>query len=131
MGANPGPDDGGTDRLGDVVHCPGLKTGRFIADLAERGDENDRHGLGGRFFLEAPARLQAGQSGHHDIEQDEVGQLIGSELQGFFAVASEEQAIVLVQNLAQDLQVGRFIVDDEDLGSFVLCVQHVAYPSWR
>ena len=67
-----------SERLGDVVHCPGLESSGLILSLIHGGDEDDRNVSGSGVGLESPAHLEAVNIRHHDVQQDEVGRGRGS-----------------------------------------------------
>src|SRR5205085_4191222 len=83
-------------------------------DRAVAGDHDDR-----RLRTHAPELgqgLEAIHPGHPDVEEDDVGRLVGDEAHGRFAGAGRAHAIALVlQHRAQRALNGRLVVDDEDV----------------
>ena len=115
VGAHAGFDDGRADRLGDVIDRTGFQATLLVLDAAHGGDENDRNAPAVGVRLEAPADFQAAQAGHHDVEQDEVGRLVGiDDLERLLARRGDADSIVVTQHFAEQIDVFRAVVDDQD-----------------
>ena len=115
MGTHPRLDDGRTDRLGDVVDRAEGEAAFLVLDAAHGGDEDHRNAPAVRVGLEPAADFQAGQAGHHDVEQDQVGRFIGiDDLQRLLARGGDPDAIVVAQHFTEDGDVFRGVIDDQD-----------------
>ena len=63
------------------------------------------------------AHLDAVELGHHDVEQDQIGQVLAHGSQRLLAVRGGDDLVaVRRQPRAQDVDVGGVVVDDEDAG---------------
>ena len=120
VGAHAGLDDGRADRLGDVVHRADLEAPRLVGHIGQRGDEDHRDGAGGLLGLESLADFEAGHAGHHHIQQDQVRTLAVGQFQRLLAILGEQQAVVVLQDVAQHLEVGSFVVHQQQAGPMIL-----------
>ncbi len=105
------------DRLRQVVVPASLESVDDILAIRLGGDEDDRdegqRGVG----LEAPRHLDPVEPRHHDVEQDEVGEVHRRRDQRGLAIARRHHLVSLaLQPHGQDLDVLGGIVDDEDAG---------------
>jgi hypothetical protein len=56
----------------------------FLCDSA--GEHDDGNGHGGVIFFQGFQNIRTADLGQHHVEQDDVGQFLFGDLQGFFAV---------------------------------------------
>jgi hypothetical protein len=105
------------DGPGDVIDRADAETLDFALLRVAGGDEDDG---GGPIFLnglEPSADLDAVELGHYDIEQDEVWPMIpNGDNRRLAGVGGNHGQILAFQSLAQDLNVDRLIVDNENRG---------------
>ncbi|MNT45255.1 hypothetical protein D3C72_1818290 [compost metagenome] len=113
MRAHAGAHDGRADRLGDVIDGARVKTVRLVLHVAQGGDENDGNGRRGRHGLQLAAHFIARHGGHHDVEQDQFDGIVLRQFQRLLAILGVQQAVIVLQDLAQHLQIRRFVVDQQ------------------
>jgi hypothetical protein len=110
------------DRLGDVVDRAGLEAFHLVGRLGQGGHENHRHRRRGRMGFQRRAYFVTGHPRHHHVQQDQVGLLLARQFECARAILGKQQAVVVLQDLAQQLQVARFIVDGQDQRSGIRLV---------
>jgi hypothetical protein len=102
-------------RLGEEVLGPGGEAEHHGIAIVKGGDHDDGDGLGSQIALDPAGDLVPVHSGHHDVEQDEVGRLRGHRGDCFFAARRAEQDVAFRrEHDFQQLPVGPFIVDDQN-----------------
>lgn len=119
------------DGLGEEVVAAAFAGALHVAELVQGGDHDDGDVAITRIVLEEAADLKAAAFGHHDVEQDEVGDLtLDCEERGF-AIARQpnlySQRFKVGLEQFEDLGV---IVDDQDLG-WGVAAWIAAHSSWR
>ncbi len=72
VGLHASLEDGGAERLVNVVDRAHLEPERLLVDRRARGQEDDRDLRGARVTLQATADFVTVHPGHADVEQDEV-----------------------------------------------------------
>jgi hypothetical protein len=116
-GLDPGDQRGLVDRLGQVLLGAGLEALDHVDRVRLGGDQDDRHERQPGLALEPPADLDAVHLGHHNVEQDEIRMVFAGGRQGGLAVGRGQDVVALAgQAGAEDVQVRRVVVGDEDLG---------------
>ncbi len=114
LSAHPGGDDGRIEGLGNVIHGTEGETLLLVFDSGQRRDKNDRYGGCCGPLLELPADIVAAQSGHVDIEQNDIRlRLTPGEFERLRAVDSHPDMVVRRQHILEQINIGRCIVDDE------------------
>ena len=74
------------------------------------GDLGQRRRLG----LDRAEHLPSVPSGHHDVEQDEIGRILMQDLQGFVAVGGQQDSMAVEREIDPDQLVEvRLVVDDQ------------------
>ncbi len=109
VGLGPGENDGLADGLGDVIHRPQFQAPGLVRLLPQGGEEDHRDIAGPVMVLQPPTDLPSVHPGHHDVEQNEIRDLVGVP-QGILAVGREDQFMVVAQDIPQETQIGRFVV---------------------
>jgi len=111
---HPCQQDRGADRLGDEIHPSQVKAEGFVldSDLGSQEDHRDlpRGGLG----LEAPADRVAVHLRYHDVQQDQVGWGGFHDPQRLLPAVGDLDPVLLLQEPADQVEVVRGIVHDED-----------------
>jgi len=117
MRCHPCQDLGCFKGLGEVVNASGLEPLDLVPDLVKGTDEDDRDIAALLLRLQGPAHLVAVHVGHFHIQQDQVGPSESNRPQGQLAAGGRTHPISLPgQDLSQQLQICRDIVDDQNLG---------------
>jgi hypothetical protein len=110
-----GFDDGGRERLVDVVHSAHFEAASFILGASLASEKDDGDFACGRISFEAGTNFVAVHAGHHDVEEDKVGLLFGGgEGKGFFAVGGDLGFVGILQSAGDDSDVEGRIVNDEN-----------------
>jgi hypothetical protein len=118
VGAHPHQDLLALEGLDDVVDPTDGEAFQDGLGLASRGDEKDRGVARDIVPLETPAGLEAVYPRHHHVEKDEIRTSAGRDLEGRLPAGGHQDAVALgLESLAQDLQVLRCVVHQEDLGA--------------
>ncbi len=86
----------GVDGLGEVAIDAEAETALLILDDGE-DDDGDVHG--GGIVLENGGHIEAIHLGHHDVEDDEAGDLFADEGESLAAVFSEADGVALLGEL--------------------------------
>ncbi len=108
----------GLERLSDVIKAAGLKTGDFLARIAESADENERNAATPFVRLQTPADFIAIQARHIHVQQDQVWNFGGYGFQRQGAILCRSDTIaVAAQQLGQKTQIGRGVVHHQNLFS--------------
>ena len=121
VGLHPGPEDGGFDGLGDVIHPAGLEPHSLVRGVVQGGYEDHRDVARQAVGLEQPAGFQTVQAWHHDVEQDEVRVLAAGDVDGADAVAGHEHAVLAFQEVHEHDDVLGLVVHHQH-GGFVGCL---------
>ena len=101
------------DGLADEVIGTELEGGFDVVELRVGGDHDD--GAGVAIFFELVEDFDAGEVGHADVEQDEVGGFFGGEGEaGDAGVGFEDAVAPLFALLAKRPADEAFVVDDQD-----------------
>ena len=108
------------DRLRQKVVRAGLDAVDALLVRIERRDHDDGQ-KGSRGIGANPlAHFITGQTRHHHVQQHDVRYFGGHLRERFFAVRGRRHCVALDgQQIAQQLDVERRVVDHEDLGGFV------------
>src|SRR5210317_1627905 len=86
------------DGLGDVVHSTQLEPPDNIIVLAHGGEKYDGDIPGALIAFQAPAHFQAVDFRHHDVEQDQVGGIVGnSDIERVLAADRNHDLVVVFQ----------------------------------
>jgi len=104
--------------LGQVVVGPGLNTFAHFLRRRSRGLHDHRKMGKALVGLDPAQKLHAVHYRHHPVQQDQVKRRIRHQelLPGHLAVLGIAQPIVgIVEKLADDLEVQRFIIDDKNV----------------
>src|SRR5438309_1151026 len=104
---------GGCDRLGQVGVEPRVLAARDLLSHRRRADRDD--GPIDPARTQGPAELVAIQTGHLDIEDDEVEYVLERAVEATTAIAGHAHGVpVTLEHVAEELEVHRVVVDDED-----------------
>ena len=115
VGLDPGNDLFGLKRFCDVIHRAQGQALDLVIRIVECGQEDDRNILGLRVVFQARTGLEAIDTGHHYVEQDEIGLCPLGHLQCILAALGHQQFMAQpLQGAEQELQVGRVVVDQQD-----------------
>ena len=133
-------------RLGHEVDRAHLESAHLVLGFVQRRQEDHGSLAGGRVLLQAPARLVAVDAWHHDVEHDQQWLDPARDLDRALAAARHEQPVAsTVERMAQDVEIRRVVVDQQDAVGIVngrrWCCAHngplVRFPrraemsSWR
>jgi hypothetical protein len=106
------------DGLGQKVRGARFQALDTIGAAVEGRDQHHRDVAGDRVFLELAADGEAVHAGHHDVQQDDVGQVARGHGQGRRAVHGAGDFVVLGRQLGlEQADIGLDVVDDEDPGA--------------
>ena len=113
-----GPDARGqlavAERLGDVVVGAEFEAHDLVDLVVAGGHHDDRDAAA---LPQPPADLDAGQAGHHQVEQDDVRAVPVEQGQPLLAVGGgEDLEALLGEHVAQGVAIGRLVLDDQDRG---------------
>ncbi len=115
MGADAGERFVVLDGLGEVVDRAGGEGFHFVHRLGERGHEEDGHIARFGAGFQAAAGFEAVETGHHHIEEDEVGLGLRGLREGFLAVFSDHELVAGgAERLDEHAEIGGRVVDDEN-----------------
>jgi hypothetical protein len=110
-----GFDDGGRERLVDIVHSAHFEAASFILGASLASEKDDGDFACGRISFEAGTDFVAIHAGHHYVEEDEVGFLFGGgKSESFFAVGGDLGFVGILKSAGDHTDVEGCIVDDED-----------------
>ena len=113
MVANAGLQNGRVKGFGDVVYCPHVQPHLFIMWLRERSDKNNRDMARFQFGPQGPTDLVARHLRHHDVQQYQIRQITLGQFQCLDSVLGKQQPVILLQRVAQNLKVGRLVIDQQ------------------
>jgi len=103
------------DGLGEVFIGADLEARDNVLRIAARGDQDDGDEGEALVGLELAAHLEAVELGHHDVEQDEVGQERAGLGQGLRTVGGHCQPVAVdLEAAREDVAVGLVIIGNED-----------------
>ena len=71
VGIHPGPDNGGVEGLGDVIHGPQGKPLLFVLNIVEAGDEDHRDAAENHLLLKHFQKLKTVGAGHDDVQKNQ------------------------------------------------------------
>jgi hypothetical protein len=114
LGAHAGLDDDIDEGLGDVVDRAMREALGLVGGTALHGHEDDGHAARARVGLELVADLIAAHPRHQHVEQDQVGQLLGTKGQRLGAAGGHGHLAFVHQQLVERMDVVRLVVDNED-----------------
>jgi len=123
--------DGRRDRFGDVVGRAHLEALLLVFGAAHRGQKDDRNVAGRRIVLEFLADIIAGQTGHHDVEQNQVWRAVAAhDLERLLAIVGYLDLVQVLEQAGHQRKIVRCVVDHQHGGFFreVECVKHDQYP---
>ena len=101
----PGTQQGGIERLRQVIHRAELDATNDAVELVERRDDDDRQLVQAVGGVEALKHLVAVADRHHDVEQDKIEGVICDQFEGCLAVGSDLGVVVALALQAADQQV--------------------------
>ena len=115
VAADTGFDDGGRERLVDVIDSANFEAAGLVLGTGLAGEEDNGDFRGGGIGFEAGADFVAVHARHHYVEEDEVGLFFGvGQGQGLFTVRRDLGAIGILERARDDADVSGRVVDDED-----------------
>jgi hypothetical protein len=82
-------------RFGNVIVCAGLEPFYAVVDRVASGNEKYHDAAGPRIFFEQPAHLETVHLGDHDIQEDEIRELLSRQLERCLAIHGGEDLISL------------------------------------
>ena len=102
------------DRLGDVVNAANFERSHQVFSLGQPGHEDDGYVRCRWRSLEAARHFKAVHTGHHGVEQDDVGQSLRGALQCGLSPGGHQHGVAgLVQSVMQHSQVVGHVIDDQ------------------
>ena len=103
------------ERLGQVVVGAELEADDLVDLVVARGEDEDRHLGPGR--ADAAEDLEAVDPGQPDVEDDEVGRLVGRDVEALLAGAGDGDLVAfLLEGVLDATRDGVLVFDDEDGG---------------
>ncbi len=103
------------DRLGQVFVGAGVEPGDDVLAVGLRGHQDDRRERHLLVRLDALGDLDAVELRHHDVEQDQVGQMLLGGDERLLAVGGLQQLVAVdAEPRDQNVAVGLVVVDDQD-----------------
>ena len=108
---------GHVERLGDEVDSAEVEATDLLLAAAGAGEEHDGDVVRVRAFLQLRKDVEPGESGHVDIEQNEVRRILDRLGQAFFAVerAGDRHLLVTETDLEQSMDVHGVIHDENTI----------------
>ena len=129
---HPRQQDGGADRLGQIVDRAERQALFLAFDFRHGCDKNDRNVMRGRICLEPGADFITAHVRHHDVEQDQVrGRRRLRLFQGLGAAVCGADPVVRLQQFRYQEQVDRVVIYRKDCSAAVgihLCGHPVIHP---
>jgi hypothetical protein len=113
MGPNPCGDDWRTDGLVDEVNRAHGKTELLVFGSHFGSQENDRNMPRRGSVPELTADLKAVHARHHDVKQHQVWWRGKGILQRLDAIIGHLDTVVFLQQIGQQRQIGRRVVNDQ------------------
>jgi hypothetical protein len=108
----------GQDGFVEEVVGAGFDAAHFVGAVAESGDEDEGNQARGRVIFQAAAEIVTGLAGHHDVGEDEVGELAANFGFGLFGVGGGDDVVSAHgQQLAHEASDAGLVVDDQNAGS--------------
>src|SRR4051812_5971673 len=115
MGAHAHDQFGLMERFGDVIDASAFQGPNDHFFVIGRGKKNDRNVSPTRILANLRADLEAVQTRHHKVEQNEVGAAGSEPLKSLGATGGGDNLeSEFSQGPADDLDVGLDIIDDQD-----------------
>src|SRR5262249_36967510 len=103
------------ERLRQEVVGAGLQAAHLVLGSVERREQQDRQPRVLRIATDALAHLDAAGRGHHDVEADEIGVVLGDRAQRRLAIAGGDDVVALTrQELVQERQARGLVVHGDD-----------------
>ena len=101
--------------LGEVLVSSGVEPGHDVLGVRLGGDHDDGHEGQREVGLELTADLDAIHLGHHDVEQDQVRELLAGHGQRLLPVGGRDDVVALSREPGlQDVHVHGVVVDHQD-----------------
>ncbi|MEY3458010.1 MAG: hypothetical protein RL215_1167 [Planctomycetota bacterium] len=105
------------DWFGEEVVAAGLDGFFDVSGFIECGDDQYGDHAFGRIIFDLCADFIAAHAGHHDVEKDQIWQVLIDHLHGLLAIGSHENLIAFVGEVGfQQFAILLDIVGDEDAG---------------
>src|SRR5688572_208201 len=112
--ADAGHELAGRERLRHVVVGAHLEAQHLVAFLGAARDHDHGDGAGVRLRLDAAADLPAVELRDHDVEEDQVGEVLPGHLQGLGAAGDDAHLVTFAaQVIPDELGHVRLVLDDE------------------
>ena len=125
-GPDAGAQQGGVERLGQIVGRPHLDAAHDAVRFVQGGDHDDGQPLRPGVVLDARKHLIAVHVRHHDIQQDDVEGLLGQCAQRFSSARRRDGPVALfLQAAGQNVPVLLVIVHDEHQAAFLALTLHI------
>src|SRR5205814_3492172 len=106
---------GQLERLGNVIDTAGVEACQTVLQIIQGSHEDDGNVLGGCSALEAATDGKAVLFRHHDIEQDEIGQLAFGPPQPLGSAVGDRYSVPLgLQQVQHDAEVRGNIINEQD-----------------
>jgi hypothetical protein len=100
--------------------------------IVERRNHDHRDVLGADVTLDPAGDLVAVHPRHHDVEQDQVGRLLGHDGEGFLAIRNgQEMKAFRREHDFQQLSVLAFVVHDQNARCMIRSVEVRAHAGAR
>ena len=128
VGAQAGQDFVLVERLCHVVDATRGKPFDNPLDIVPRRQKNNRNRRQGFTRLQLAAGLVAVHLRHHHVEEDDVGARMIGYFQGGRTIRCHVHIVALaVEGPYQDVEIGRHIIDDQDLASSEIHIDGVTH----
>ena len=113
MIAHPGTHRARTDRLVDIIHSARLEPLALAVCVVARGDKEHRDPGVSRIGLEPAAHFVTIHVGHAHVQQDKCRLVTPHGGQPLLSPFGKEEVVFLLEDLPQQPEVARLVVDDQ------------------
>ena len=123
----------GVEGFGDVVVGSGFKALEHVFFGGFGGEEDDGDVTGGDVFFQGVAELVAVEFGHHDVADDQVGDLFEGFGEALFAIYRFNDCVLGLERFSDVMSHIIVVFHHQDDGLFLGCVKiflfgHVYFP---
>ncbi len=132
MITNPGLHQHGAEGLGDVIHRSQSKPPGLILFFILDCEKNHGNVAGGRVFLKAGTDLVSIHMGHHDVQKNEIRQMLRHIFEGGYAIRGHAHLAVILQRAHKDVEVRLGVIHQQHgtLRQTLHKIYTPTFPAW-